>query len=94
MGGALPFRDARLNADRGEAVWGDAEHQRTLVIVTPPDRQCAPGGDFFDKLVAQEFADGLLGGGALKIGREFNRALRVLCGGGQQHELRIGEFVR
>ena len=94
MGVAPPFCDARLNSDRREAVWGDAEHQRTLVIVTPPDRQRATGGDFFDKPAAQELADGLPGGGVFEIGREFNRALRVLCGGGKQHELRIGEFVR
>jgi hypothetical protein len=62
VGVALPFRDASLHADRREAVWGDAERQRTLVIVTPPDRQRAAGGDFFDKPVAHELAGGLLGG--------------------------------
>jgi hypothetical protein len=85
---------ARLDADRGEAVRSDAQGQRSGVVVTPPDRQRANGRDFFDQPVAQKLADGLFGGAALEIGREFNRTLRVLCGGGQQHELRIGEFVR
>ena len=91
---SLPLGNARLNADRRKAVRRDAERQRTPVIVTPPYRQRAAGGDFFDQAFAQELADGFLGGAALEIGREFNCTLRVLCGGGQQHELRIGEFVR
>jgi len=81
----LLLGDVRFNADRREALRGDAERQRSCVTVTPPDRQRATRGDFFDKPVAQELADCLFGA-ALEIGREFNRALRVLCGGGQQHE--------
>jgi hypothetical protein len=37
----------------------------------------------------QELADGLFGSG-----REFNCALWVLRGRGQQHELCVGEFIR
>jgi hypothetical protein len=65
----LAFGDARLDADRGEAVRSDAQGQRSGVVVTPPDRQRANGKDFFDQPVAQKLADGLFGGAALEIGR-------------------------
>jgi hypothetical protein len=58
------------------------------------NRQFATGRDFFDKPVAQELADGLCGCTPFDTGRSVNRTLRVLCGGGQQHKLRIGEFGR
>ena len=57
----LAFGDARLDADRGEAVRSDAQGQRSGVVVTPPDRQRANGTDFFDQPVAQKLADGLFG---------------------------------
>ena len=85
--------NAGLDADRGKTARGDAERQRCRVFVTPPDGQHFTSGDFFYEPVAQEFADGLFGGAAFVIGRRFYRTLRVLCGGGKQHELRIGEFA-
>ena len=90
----VPIDDTCLNADHGEAVRGDAERPRPGVIITPPDRQRTAGRDFFDKPAAQQPADGLFGSASLEIGRKFNRTLRVPCGGGQQHELRISELVR
>ena len=85
----VPIDDTCLNADRSEAVRGDAQRPRPGVIITPPDRQRTAGRDFFDKPAAQQTADCLFDRAALEIGRKFNRSLRVLCG----HRPRVGLYA-
>jgi hypothetical protein len=73
---------------------GDAQRECSFLIVTPPDRQRATGGDFFDQSFAQEPADHPVGGTALQIGRKFNATILALRGRGQEHKLSVGELHR
>jgi hypothetical protein len=74
--------DSRIALFAGFAGWrgplGDAQRERSLCLVTAPDRQGATGGDFFNQSVAQEFADRLFGGDPLEVGRKVNGAILAL----------------
>jgi hypothetical protein len=40
-------------ADRGEATLGDAQRERSFIVVAPPNRQCARRRNFFNQVLAQ-----------------------------------------
>ena len=91
---ALRQRATLADPDGRKAALSDAQRKRSLVIVAAPDRQRAARLDFFDQSFGQEFVDHLLGGAALEVGRKFNGTILALRGGGQEHKLGVGEFVR
>jgi hypothetical protein len=87
-------RAALVDPDGRKPAFGDAQRECSFLIVTAPDRQRAAGGDFFDQSFGQEFADYLVGGAALQVGRKFNGTVLALRGRGQEHKLGIGESHR
>jgi hypothetical protein len=87
-------RAGLFDPDGGKAVRRDAQRQRSSVIITAPGRQHTASGDFLDQSIGQEFADRLLGKASLRALRRVNGAVLALSGGGQQHQLRVGKFVR
>ncbi len=46
-------------ADCGEPVLGDAQRERSLAVIAPPDRQGALRRNFFDQVLAQQLAEHL-----------------------------------
>jgi hypothetical protein len=63
-------------------------------VIAPPHRQGALRRDFLDQVLGQQLAKYLAGPAALEGGTRFNAAVLALRGGGQQHQLGIGEFHR
>ncbi len=69
-----------LRADCGEPVLGDAQRERSLAVIAPPDRQGALRRNFFDQVLAQQLAEHLEGRAALELGANFNGAVLTLRG--------------
>jgi hypothetical protein len=82
---------ATVNSDGRKASLGNAQRPRPGVIVTAPRRQRRRGRDFFDQAITQQLADHFAGCPALEIRRKDDGPVLPLRGGGQQHELGIGE---
>ena len=59
----LQKRAVLIDPDGRKPAPGDAQRDRSVLLVTAPDRQRAARRDFFDQALGQEFADHF-GGGA------------------------------
>jgi hypothetical protein len=91
---SLRQRAALVDLDGRKAASGDAQRERPILLVTAPDRQRAARLDFFGQSIGQEFADHFVGGAALQVRGKLDTAILALRGGGQEHELGVGEFHR
>src|SRR5262249_7854978 len=87
-------RSALVDLDRVETALGDAQRQRPVLLVPPPDRKRAVGGHLFDQAFGQELAEDLVIGTAPQGRTKLDAAVLALRGRGSQHELGVGEFHR
>src|SRR6266540_2598067 len=89
--GGLLLRSGGAGPNGLQALVGDLKPDRSLLLITPPDREARGSQDLFQHLGAQQLVDDLLAA-VLQVVGYLQGTVIALTGAGQENELCIGEL--